>query len=264
MLCSIRMSAIRGPARFRARAGRRGLRQRQGAAVRRLHDARGRRALSPRTSATRLSPLLWAGATRHPDAVAQPATDQFRRARPRTCRAWPGQGLSLLPALRQGALGRSLGGDLRLLHPPLPFETYGKKWTERKGQAGIHMRIDFNAPLMRGARRCSRTPCRCEGSLHYARSERGRPMAAFDQRGTLVEAAGEEFEPPEPLLACRQILLGLRQKRVGRWEETVPRSSAQGSCEPCDFINREDSRLGLRNPRRICRKARLFDECRRP
>jgi hypothetical protein len=37
-------------------------------------------------------------------------------------------------------------------------------------------------------------------------------MAAFDQRGTLVEAAGQEFEPPEPLLACRQILLGLRQK----------------------------------------------------
>jgi hypothetical protein len=27
-----------------------------------------------------------------------------------------------------------------------PFETYGKKWTERKGQA-IHTQSDFNRPL---------------------------------------------------------------------------------------------------------------------
>ena len=121
---------------------------------------RGQRALSLRTSATRLSPLLWAGAARHSDAVAQPAGDQFRRARPRTCRAWPGQGRSLLPALRQGALGGSLGGDLRLLHPPLSVRDLRQEMDRAQREGRSTSSRTSIARSMHGARRCSRTPCR--------------------------------------------------------------------------------------------------------
>ena len=41
-----------------------------------------------------------------------------------------------------------------------PFETYGKKWTERKGQA-IHTNQTSSGPSMNGARTCSPPPSRC-------------------------------------------------------------------------------------------------------
>ena len=71
----------------------------------------------------------------------------FAEARPRTCRAWPGQGRSLLPALRQVALGGSLGGDLRLLHPPLSVRDLRQEM-DRAQRPGDPRRIRFQAPAL--------------------------------------------------------------------------------------------------------------------
>jgi len=64
---------------------------------------------------------FWAGAEGHFDAVAESPGDPFRRrSRPDARRHGTGEDRPSLPALWQVALGRSLGGDLRLLHSPLP------------------------------------------------------------------------------------------------------------------------------------------------
>ena len=90
---------------------------------------------------------FFAPAAEHSHALAQPARDRLRRRRwTARARAWNAKRSRFMPALRQVAVGRPLGRDLRLLHRHFPFETYGKKWTERKGQA-IHSQSDFNWPL---------------------------------------------------------------------------------------------------------------------
>ena len=48
---------------------------------------------------------------------------------------------SPLPTLWQVAIGRALGGNLRLLRRHFPFETCGRKWRDRKGRA-IHTQSD--------------------------------------------------------------------------------------------------------------------------
>ena len=101
---------------------------------------------SLRAAAARLPPLLRARAARHSDAVAEPARDQFRRARPRA----GGLGRVKVDLYCQH-YGKALSVehweetcDYYIKH--FPFETYGKKWTERKGQA-IHTESDFQRPL---------------------------------------------------------------------------------------------------------------------
>ena len=146
-----------------------------------------------------------------------------------------------------------------------PFETYGKKWTERKGQA-IHVQVRFQAPALcmgRGAVQERRADVRGRFTTRAARGAgRWRPStsARYPRGGRRlgVRAAGTAARLPPDLAR-------LATKRVfGRWEETVPRSSAQGSCEPCRLYQPGRLTAWFTQPAAYFRKARPFDECRRP
>ena len=75
-----------------------------------------------------------AGTAGHSDVVAKPAGGRLRGA------PWAGAGRRrtrgdrpLLPTLWQGAVGRTLGRDCEYYMRHFPFDTYGRKWRDRKG-----------------------------------------------------------------------------------------------------------------------------------